>query len=299
MRLLLALALLALPAPAAGQGREMVEIEAGDPVSIRADRAYILFRTIRPEGVPSIEPVFLRVPTDADMARYRAAKREAYARAEPALIRRHQEQLRRAREAAAEGRRPSRPVDPPPSLETFAFAGAGPANLQNIEDGRALVRGRPESVFLVEVVPGDYVLYGATFGSGALTDALHACMCLGTVGFSAPAGVVTDLGHFLGDMVHRVSPIPELRAESGFGPSSNAYIAPIGATVRPAGPGTGVPDLLRGATVRAADYRAVGKFFDPRAMTVNRLVPVPGILAYEGGRVIDVRSGREAEGGHH
>lgn len=60
-----------------------------------------------------------------------------------------------------------------------------------------------------------------------------------------------------------------------------------------------MPDALRGATVRRADYHAVGKFFDPRAVTINRLVPVPGILAYDGGRVIDVRSGREAAAGHY
>lgn len=299
MRLLLAFALLVLPAAiAASEPREMVEIKAGEAVSIRADRAYILFRTLRPEGVPSIEPVFMRVPSAADMDRYRAAKRAAYALAEPALIRRHEQQLQRMRESAASGGRSRGPVDPPPSLETFAFVG-DVRNVQNIEDGRALVRGRPESVFLVEIIPGDYVLYGATYGSGAVMDALHACMCLGTVGFSAPAGLVTDLGYFLGDMVHRESPIPELRAESGFGPSSNAYMAPIGATVRPVRSGTPVPEVLRGAIVRAADYRAVGKFFDPRATTINRLVPVPGVLAYDGGRVIDVRSGQEAQGGHY
>ena len=293
MRLLLLSLLLAWPAALASLApREMGEIKAGEPVTIRPDRGYILFRQHRPEGVPSVEPVFLRVPTAAEIERYRLARREAYARAEPGLTRRREQQLQRVREASAEGRTYRGPIDPAPSLESFPFVPAdGPFNLQNIEDGRALVRARPDSLFLAEVIPGDYVLYGATFGAGALVDALHACWCLGTVGFTVEPGVVTDLGTFLGDMVHRESPIPELRAESGFGPSSNAYMAPLGGTVRPSGGGA-APEALRGATVRPARYRAIGKFLDPRAMTVNRLAPIPGILAYDEGRVVDVQSGQ-------
>jgi hypothetical protein len=296
MRLLLALALLVLAAmPAAGQTRperEMVAIRESEPVSLRADRAYLLFRTVRPDGVPTIEPIFLRIPTAAELERYEAARREAYRLAEPGLIRRREAQLRRNAEIAASGRRFRDPVDPPPSLATFAFAYGGMINVYNVNHDRAFVRGRPESVYLIEAVPGDYVLYGASFG--ATPARLFTCMCLGTVGFSAQPGVVTDLGHFLADAVVQVSTIPELRAESGFGPTMSVYMPLIGATVRPAPPGLAVPAALRGADVRAAAYRAVGKFIDTGAMSVNRLVPVPGVLAYDGGRVIDVASGRVA-----
>ena len=52
-RLLALLLLLALPAPLCASGSdEMIEIQAGEPVSIRPDRAYILLRISRPEGVP-------------------------------------------------------------------------------------------------------------------------------------------------------------------------------------------------------------------------------------------------------
>jgi hypothetical protein len=75
-----------------------------------------------------------------------------------------------------------------------------------------------------------------------------------------------------------------------------AVFAPIGATVRPARADSTMPDALRGKDVRPADYRAVGRFVDGRALTVNRLAPVPGILAYEGRRVIDVKTGTDAKG---
>ena len=292
MRLLLALALLLLPAHVAAQTREMVEIRGGDEVTIRPDRAYLLFRTFRPSGVATIEPVFMRVPTAPEMERYRAAKRAAFLADEPELIRAREEQLRRRAEAEAAGREYRGEVPPPPSLETYDFAYGEILNLWHVDAGRSFIRGRPESVYLLEVIPGEFVLYGA---AGSLQAGLHVCMCLGTVGFSAEAGVVTDLGHFLGDYVHEVSSVPELAAESGFGPSSHHGFLLIGATVRPVQAGTSVPAALSGFEVRPAQYRAVGKFVDPRAMLINRLAPVPGVLAYDGARVIDVRSGTVAE----
>jgi hypothetical protein len=295
MRILLALLLLAFAAAAEARGpREMNEIAAGEPVSIRPDRAYILFRTIRPEGVTSVEPVFLRIPSEAEMQRYRAARAQAWREAEPGLIRKREAALRKKSEAEAAGQPFKGEIPPPPSFETFNFVYDEVSNVQRINYDRAFVKGRPESVFLVEVPPGDYVLYGASYGSAALRPSLFACMCLGTVGFAAPAGMVTDLGYFMGDMVQKKSKIPELEAESDLGPGSTAIFAPLGATVRTVRPDSTVPDALRGATVRPAGYRAIGRFVEPRAITINRLAPVPGVLAYDGRRVIDVKTGTDA-----
>jgi hypothetical protein len=273
--LLLVPALLAARAP-----REMVEIKAGDPIAFRTDRAYLLFRTLRPEGVHSFEPVFMRVPRPDEMARYEVARRQAFAAAEPELRRRRERRLAGNPQAA----------DPPPSLETFNFVYGEIGNVQNIEAGRALIRGRPESVYLVEVVPGDYVLYGAGWEAGP--GSLATCMCLGTVGFAAEPGVVTDLGYFLADIVHRVSSISELRDISGYGPTMSDPAMVIGAVVRPARADTPVPALLGGASIRPAAYRAIGTYFDARAGSINRLAPVPGVLSYDGRWVIDVASGR-------
>ena len=281
MRLLL-VALLLLVAPAAIRARstpEMLELRQGTPVTIRRDRAYILFRTERPPGVPSVEPIFLRVPTATEVEAYSAARLEAFRIAEPELRRRREAQISRNHQ----------PVDPEPNPENFVFNSETLQNVHYVDAGRPFVRGRPESVYLVETPPGDYVLYGATYAGPGFT----LCFCLGTVGFSAPAGVVTDLGHFLGDMVHRTSVIPELSAESGFGPSVNSYMVLLGGTVRPAPAGLSVPEGLQSATIRRAEYHAVGRFVEHAATQINRLAPVAGVLAYDRGRVIDVRSGRE------
>lgn len=293
MRRLLALLLLVSPAMSSALAPdEMVEIRAGASVSIRPDRAYILLRTIRPEGVPSVLPVLLRIPSAAETERYWAARRLAFAEAEPRLIRQREAQLRKKAEAEAAGKPFKGEVPPPPTLETFNFVYDEIGNVRRISG--SFVEGRPESVYLVELLPGDYVLYGASYGSSFYKPILHACLCLGTVGFSAPAGIVTDLGYFMGDMAHRPSTIPELKGETGLGPSSMTPMAPIAATVRPARPDSVVPDALRGTNVRPAEYRAIGRFFEPRAASISRLGPVPGILAYEGRRVIDVKTGADA-----
>ena len=299
-RLLFAIALVTCSTPVAAEpAREIREIRADEQVTIRPDRAYLLVRRLRPEDTAEVEPILLRIPSAAEMERYRIAKEAAFRTAEPDLTRRRETLLRRRAEAQARGRTFRETIPPPPSVETFNFVYDEVHNVHRINMDRALVPGRPESVHLVEVPPGDYVLYGASYGNGFTNrPALYTCMCLGTVGFSAPAGVVTDLGYFMGDMVHRASRIPELAPESGFGPTMAPIFALLGATVRPVRPDTTVPASLGGAQVRAAEYRAIGKFFDPRAMGINRLVPVPGILGYDEGRVIDVRSGQPVPDRH-
>lgn len=297
MRFLLALLLLAAPAVhAAPAVDEMIEIEAGKAVTIRPDRAYLLFRRVRPEGVLSIEPIFLRIPSDSEMARYAAARRQAWLRAEPDLVRKREAQLRKKAEAEAAGTEYKGEITPPPSLENFNFVYDEVANVRRVDTDRAFVKGKPESVYLVEVLPGDFVLYGASYGSAAVKPSLFACMCLGTVGFTAPAGSITDLGYFMGDRADKLSKIPELKDETGLGSGSVAIHAPLAATVRPVRADTQLPEGIAAASVRPAQYRAVGRFVDPRAITIARLGAVPGILAYEGRRVVDVKTGKDAVG---
>lgn len=61
--LLIALALLSLPVAApAGHPTEFVQISAGDPVTLRPDRAYILYRTLKLKDVKASDTVFMREP---------------------------------------------------------------------------------------------------------------------------------------------------------------------------------------------------------------------------------------------
>lgn len=295
--LLTAMALaLAAVAPAAAAPGELVQIREGQPVTIRPDRAYLIIRVHKPKGVPTFEPVLMRVPTDAEMTDYHTAKSRAFAAAEPRLKAERDRVLARKAEAEAAGRTFGGDIPPVPSLDGFNFIYGGTLNVNAVANNWPFVKGTPDNLFLVETIPGDFVLYGVSWGAG--WQGLHVCFCLGTVGFTAKAGEVIDLGTFYADSARGRSTVPELAAETGFGPSSDTPTVLTAGTVRPVAPGAVLPPALAGVSVIPATYRAVGKFINPNAGGINRLVPVPGILAYDRGKVIDVATGREAPGAY-
>lgn len=273
-------------------GRTMVPVVAGAAVTVRPDKAYILFRTRRALARTGIEPVLLRVPSDEEMTRYDAARRAAFVLAEPKLRADRAKVLARKAAADAAHKAFKDTVPPEPTVDNFSFAWDGAVNLENVDDGKPYVKAEPEQAYLVEAVPGDYVLYGASFGAGLFKPGLHVCFCLGTVGFTARAGEITDLGTWLGDVVKARSNIPEIAPESEFGPSSDPFLVLIGATVQPPVAGQAIPAGIPPSAVKPAEFRAVGRFFNPGAMGVNRLVGVPGVLGYDRGRVIDLRTGQ-------
>ena len=273
----LALAVLPVGAPAfARPTDELVEIRSRDALEIREDRAYLLFRVPQQRGVRPLEPLLMRVPSAGEIARYEAAKTAAYAEELPALTRQYERDLERyQRSGDTEARAPQ-----PPSLEGFDFVWDEVANLQDVDYGDQFVKTDTEETFLVEAVPGDYVLYGLTPSTGL--PHLMMCLCLGTVGFTAKAGEVTDLGYLISDYTLRQSEAPELQGAPG-----------ISGTVRPARTDSSMPAALSDATVVSAQYRAVGRFFTPNALSIGRLVAVPGVLEYDRGQVVDAMTGKK------
>lgn len=272
--LALAAALLPLQGIAAKPADELMEIAGGKPVTLRADRAYLLFRVPRPQNSNPLEPLLMRVPTGAEVARYETARAAAFAKALPDLTKAHQRAVEQHRQNGAA----SGPPPAPPSVENFAFSWDEVANLQDVDFGRKFARGPQEETFLVEALPGDYVLYGFTPSTGL--PRLMVCMCLGSVGFSARAGEVTDLGYLISDYSADGSGIPELQGQAGYA-----------GTVRPARGGSARAAGLENAPMALATYRAVGRFFTPNAVNIARLAPVPGVLDYAAGKVIDPATG--------
>lgn len=163
----------------------------------------------------------------------------------------------------------------------------GSPNLARTHGGNRYVQGADEDTYLVEVKPGRYVIAGLS--DKALSDT-ETCMCMGTVRFEARAGVITDLGHLLTDRVDQLSTIPELRAVTGRGGRINGLLFLLVASIRPDGQTASVPAPLQGLPRVPADFRAVGKFPNQFAQTVNRMAPIPGVLAYDEDRVIDLKA---------
>lgn len=255
---------------------ELNEIKAGQVSEVRSDRAYLLFRVTQRDGVKPLEPLLMRVPTEVELERYEVAKADAFAEALPSLNSQYEREVKRYQSYGDT----SKPAPQKPAIESFAFVWDEVANLQDVDYGDIFAKTEDEETFLVEAKPGEYVLYGFTPSTGL--PRLMFCMCLGTVGFTANAGEVTDLGYLISDFSLRGSNAPELDGRLGFS-----------GTVRPARPDSSIPQALNNKKITAAKYRAVGRFFTPNAVNVDRLAPVPKVLDFAKGKVINSMTGEE------
>lgn len=158
-----------------------------------------------------------------------------------------------------------------------------------IRNGETFNKGTSVRVYLLEVPPGNYLLYGLSLGGAGPT--LATCFCLGTVSFRAQPGVVMDLGAFLIGNARYPSDFPELATETGFGPSiDTGFYHPV-AAIRRADSQTYLPNWPVQAKIVRADFHAAGRFFDPRTTFVNRLAPLQGTLSYANGKPIDLMTG--------
>ncbi len=141
----------------------------------------------------------------------------------------YEREVERRERRLSNGRGGSEPQPIAPSLENFSFVWDEIQNLQRVDFGEhySIVDG--ERIFIIEVIPGDYILYGLDYGS---YSRLGVCFCLGSVGFPLPSGVITDLGYIIGDSAKTRSRFPEIAEETGFGPSSDPFFVLLAGTVR-------------------------------------------------------------------
>ena len=261
-KLLLLAATLAFSIGSAAQARdaEGTVHHATAPASLKSDKAYLLFDSSRAKsGMMQITHVFMRLPTGEEIDAFLTAKRAAY-----------EMELPKLRKRAKDGE--------VPSFEDFQFDWNEVENTFAVDMGASLDKG---DTFLIEVPEGTYVLYGVAVGSRALTT----CNCLGTVKFEAKAGTITNLGSLYADKVHKDSPVPHL--EDNLGEKMFQYGFILGQALVPAPQGAALPTSLAHLPAENADLQPVPMFREPRAPSINRLAPIPGVLEYDRGRVVE------------
>ncbi|MFT4027212.1 MAG: hypothetical protein QM676_10480 [Novosphingobium sp.] len=266
---LLCLALIVLSTAWTAEAREQEVFKhlVVAPQHLDSDKAYLLLQSSRVKnGMNAIAHVMLRVPTTAETTAYLAAKQIAYDQALPRL-----------RKAAKNG--------PVPTLAEFEFDYRGQVNTFGTDVGKFLLDGEMRTL-LIEVPAGEYILYGASTNRYWVAT----CNCLGTVRFKASPGIITFIGALYADQVQGSSPLPNL--EDNIAPSTNNVI--LGQALVPATTATPVPDSIKPLPRALAEFHAVGLFHEPGAVSINRLAPIPGVLGYERGRPIDLRTGKPA-----
>ena len=171
-------------------------------------------------------------------------------------------------------------------VESASQLGNG-VNVFGANPDRPVFKVGRDRTFLVEVRPGSYVLLGLSWWAA---PAMNTCFCFGTVRFPAVAGVITDMGYILSDEIGTVSKIPELAGVTGGRLNISPDTARLAGAIRPYADGMPVPPLLVALPRVSADYRAVGRFPNRIAYAINRLAPMPGVLAYDEDRVIDLKA---------
>lgn len=240
----------AMACPALAEAETFVQFRKGEAVALKEDKAYVLIRAL---GIPS-SVFLLREPSQGELAAYDRAKKAEYdkkKRKEP--------------------------------LEAFSFEWDSASNLYELNIARPYAsNGKEDRVVLAEVPPGDYVLYGAGY-----RGLLAQCHCMGSVGFTARPGVITDLGTSLIALASEPSPFPELIDEAGLGRVARMDYQLFAVTVRPPSGEDLVPPMLATFPRQPVQFRAIGPWIDPRRIHANRLGAIPGVLEYREGVAYD------------
>lgn len=280
---LAALALVPSTALANGKAVEEKNLQSGK-VSLDPEMGYIfLHADNRTNGM------FLRVPDDSTRAEYLADWEEAFAKEEkkyPGKLKRWETDVAMAQQTKTA--LPEKPL--PPDRETFSI---GSIELRDVVSyGPQFVFSKGDRFsYLTEVKPGTYIYYGPIFYGPGLAPA-GSCYCMGTVRFEVKAGVITDLGNSLIAAPRREPPYDVntqmmLKMEEDRVAKGKSSILPTQDVVY------GVPDSLKALPVVQAELHASGKINNYYGINVNRMPPIPGVLAYRRDTVIDVRTGED------
>lgn len=264
MRMVLAtvLAALVIASPASaktGDEGAFRQFREQEPIQLRPDRAYVLLRM--DTDVVKFAADLLRVPSESELAAFQAAKKAAHDKA-----------------AAKSGEKAG-------PIESFAFDYEGPPNFHSLVPGKAIAKQGKVNTVLAELLPGDYVVYSIGMS--------YQCLCLGTVGFTAEPGKITDLGTMFYAKAADPSPIPELKNETGLGRSASMDYFLFAVGIRPATETAQLAPGIDRAVTSPARFRPVGAFVEPNVLLVNRLAAIPGVLDYREGRVIDPQTGED------
>lgn len=258
-------------APAVAQSADFKAIESknlGTKAKIDPAKGYIL---ISAPGRSS--GTFIKTPDAEELAEYKAEWDKQFAKAQKRYAGdlKNWEMLRQEKRTVG-----AKPVEPKPE----AFSIGDIERRMTVSYGPMFVFDKSENdavSYLIEVEPGTYSYYGpiVAMPNGA---AFGSCYCMGSVGFAVKPGAITNLGDFLS--LGWVS--DEARRAMA------AVMVPTERTPAPAS--YPVPAALANYAVEQADWRAAGKMNNFYGITIARMPPVEGVLAYDRDKVIDLKA---------
>jgi hypothetical protein len=256
-------------------------------VSIEEDLGYIyLTAPMRFGGT------FVRVPDDEDIADYKEARAEAFGEA----LKRYEKEYKRwerntatAKEQRAKGRRANKIKPEPikPTESVFNFAAIEQFTATDFGPTYVFAKGGGTFSYLEAVKPGTYIWYGPVIFDKNQGH-IGVCYCMGTVKFEVKAGTITDLGNFLRSapqwLDDPTAPLASIQYSGGL----NGFIikppSQSGKVVY------GLPPSLAEYPSEKAQFFAHGKMNNFYGIMISRVAPIPGVLAYDRDRIIDLKA---------
>ena len=234
---------------------------------------------------------FLKVPDAEDIEEYQAEWEEALAKAQEKYARKLKSWERRVATANKTGeKKPEKPVEP--TRENFSIGALETRNAVSFGPQYIFAKaakGEPQNFSYMEKVdPGTYIYYGPIVFN-ANTGTMGTCFCMGSVQFEVKPGTITNLGNFL-------IAAPDHSAQPAFATASDLTVPNAFFSTRVSTSPTGIeisyslPDSLQDFPNEKADFRAAGKMDNYYGISISRMAPVPGILAYNRDQVVDLKA---------
>lgn len=275
-------ALTGLIATSPAMARDPVFVQSApvkDQPAVRLDPAkgYILVDSHGP-----LQLMLMKIPSAEDRVAYTALRAERLA-----TLQRRYERAAKAYPAQFEawrkdrsqlrGDRPAMPIAPTdetldtPPFEQMTAVEFGPLN----RFGRVSGANGAISTYLQSITPGRYRLYGPV--SSIPNGSVGICYCMGSIGFEVKAGEVVNLGiagseTFVYDATQT--------AEDSFSRQPPIFVARTESMQ--------VDARLKDAPIVPATFFPVGKLPNFYGVLVSRVAPMPGVIAYQRDRIIDL-----------
>jgi hypothetical protein len=269
----------ALMLPVGASAQVTRQFSHKEAVQLDPGTGYIFYRTMGQAPM-----IFIREPDEADIAAWRADRKKAFDKA----MREYRTQYRKWRGAmdvwegssVVQRRGLVHPGDKPvmPMDDTFDYPAIETTTMAMADSGRVFLKEKPVFGYLIAVKPGTYAIYGSIELTG--NGLAGVCMCMGTAKFEVRAGEIAELGMF---GIHGVP-------AGATAPRPDPYLLPPPFEIRPFE--GALPARLQGLPVHPAQFRAAGKLPNFLGVTIDRLYPISGVLAYKRDTVIDARTGQ-------
>lgn len=285
MSMLIAMAL-AMAGSGAGPTKEEAKLlrPVKDTPTVQLDQngAYLMLRS------PAAVPISLfRIATPEEVEEYKDRRSAALAKAHAKWVKAHASWSKEYQAWRKDQSRPKPDEEPiEPTDANLDFPPIDKENLLSFGPFNRFAKEKGNSTYLQRVWPGRYVLYGSIFVNPN-GGAFGTCVCMGTVAFDVKVGEIVDVGLVTTSSDPLIMPamLEKAKPEEVDGLRSGALTM-----VRLTLPNSSLPvdPRLSGHRIVPASFKAAGPVPNYYGVQVDRMTAIPGVLAYDRDKIIDL-----------